>query len=65
MPSIVTRVDLPGKRLYVRPPAGLLELGYEEKERTAAVRGFLPERSAVLGAADRRELERQTVLLFP
>ena len=49
VPDIVTVVDVENKRILIRPPEGLLELTYREKEEKKVIRGFLP---AVAGLTD-------------
>jgi hypothetical protein len=57
VPSIVAHVDVARRLLVLTPPAGLLDLTYVEKKKTAALRGFLPEVAApYMSAADKRAL---------
>lgn len=65
VPQIVIHVDIAGGRILLNPPAGLLDMVYIEKPKPVALRGFLPEKSIVLSAADRKVLEKQSKLLFP
>jgi len=61
VPQIVTHVDLKAKRIIIDPPAGLLELVYEEKIKPVALRGFLPSKSIVISDTVRAELEKQSI----
>jgi hypothetical protein len=65
VPQIVTHVDLVRRVVVVDPPAGLLDLVYVEKQKTVALRGFLPAESVVLTAKAKKLLYKQSATLFP
>jgi len=65
VPQIVTHVDLVKRVVVVDPPAGLLDLVYVEKQKTVALRGFLPAESVVLTAKAKKLLYKQSAMLFP
>jgi len=65
VPQIVTHVDLVKRVVVVDPPAGLLDLVYVEKQKTVALRGFLPAESVVLTAKAKKLLYKQSATLFP
>jgi ribosomal 30S subunit maturation factor RimM len=51
VPTLVPIVDLDGQRIYINPPAGLLDLKYVRTEKTR-IKAFLPAAAARRAAAE-------------
>ena len=62
VPQLVPIVNIKDDYIEINPPAGLLDLTYEEKKKRVVVRGFLPA-SVEINSQLRRELEIASVLV--
>jgi 16S rRNA processing protein RimM len=61
--NIVVGLDLPEKKIFLNPPAGLLDLSYVHTERVF-IKGYLPEKVTWMSEDQRKILQRNNNLKF-